>query len=164
MAVIRPWRHTNRFHSEAQERTLWARLPRPVTSALGLRRELRTSKICDPYGSYVFDVWADKAAMSDPRNLAVVALSDRGLVVGICLMLPEARRVHLKAFCVEPAWRGKGLAGKLLAAALGLAAKKWGRLPVRLSSTPEGRRLYARHGFQVIGRGSDGEVVEMVRA
>lgn len=164
MTVIRPWRHTNRFHSEAREQTLWGRLPGAVTSALGLRRELRTSRICEPYGSYVFDLWSDTSAMADPRNLTVVALNEAGLVVGICLMLPAKRHVHLKAFCVEPAWRGRGLAGELLDAALGLAARKWGRLPVRLSATPEGRRLYARHGFEVAGDAEGEEVVEMVRS
>jgi ribosomal protein S18 acetylase RimI-like enzyme len=83
--------------------------------------------------------------------------SARGLVAGM-LDAEEAGIVHLMAMWVDPALRGSGAAGALVAEHLAWARTVGARF-VHLdvfATNDRARRLYERHGFRVNGQ-------EMVR-
>lgn len=147
---VRPWRSSNKFYTDGFESTLWDRLPHFVTRPVGLKRKLRTSKLCHPYGSYIFDLWSHEKQMQDPRNLFVVALS-QGFVVGILLLKPHGKQeLYLEALCIEPEFRSKGIADKLLRESIKAAHAKYGPTSILLNSTKEALNLYKRRGFKVM--------------
>lgn len=98
-----------------------------------------------PSGSFAGGQWSDLAAVYGPlggcwRGLLLWAISrevdnDRFLVDGIC---------------VDPAWRGRGVGGALLAALCREGTAR-GYRSIRLDVVAENlraRALYERHGFQ----------------
>ncbi|MDP8904325.1 MAG: ribosomal protein S18-alanine N-acetyltransferase [Chloroflexota bacterium] len=81
----------------------------------------------------------------------VVRAGDRVIAYGgMWLMVDEA---HVTTFAVLPAWRRRGVGGRLMVAMLRLAVELGARvatLEVRLSNEPA-RRLYQRFGFRPVG-------------
>ena len=73
------------------------------------------------------------AAEADERIVGSAIGIDYGSYGWIAMML------------VEPAYRGRGVGGALLEAAMGAIRAE---LPIRLDATPLGRPLYQRHGFE----------------
>ena len=151
---IRPWQVSNKFYSNSKEKTLWADLPNLVTNPLGLKKERRTSRACHPYGSDVWDLWSHEQEMRDPNNMFMVALSG-GLVVGILLFKlhllgRHSQGLYLEALCVEPEFRSKGVADRLLTAGIKAAHARYGAQPILLHATQGTVSLYRRHGFSVL--------------
>ena len=58
----------------------------------------------------------------------------------------EPARAYLLNFYTEPAWRGKGLAGELLRAALG-EVKRRGIGVATLHASKFGKPIYEKYGF-----------------
>jgi GNAT superfamily N-acetyltransferase len=90
------------------------------------------------------------AAVSDTRVVGTAIGIDYGGFAWIAMML------------VDPAFRGRGVGGRLLEAAVGAVPPNH---PIRLDATPLGRPLYERYGFEVeatlsrhVSRGSNREV------
>ncbi len=73
------------------------------------------------------------AAVADDRIVGTAIGIDYGTFGWIAMML------------VDPAWRGRGIGGRLLEEALGAVPPE---IPIRLDATPLGRSLYERYGFQ----------------
>jgi GNAT superfamily N-acetyltransferase len=74
------------------------------------------------------------AAVADARVVGTAIGVDYGGFAWIAMML------------VDPAYRGRGVGGRLLEAAI---ASVPANIPVRLDATPRGRHLYDRYGFEV---------------
>lgn len=71
---------------------------------------------------------------------------DQHRYAGVPAELPEL------AIAVRPAWAGRGVGGALLAELIGLArAGGHPGLALSVRDTNPAQRLYARHGFQLIG-------------
>ena len=69
------------------------------------------------------------------------------------LWTPEEDALYLGRLAVLPAWRGRGLAGRLLEAAEAETRRRGFRslrLQVRLA-LPRNREMFARHGFVQTG-------------
>ena len=74
-------------------------------------------------------------------------------VAAFCAFWRVVDQIHIKNLAVLPAWRGKGLAGHLLAGVMAEAARLGvdsATLEVRRSNTPA-LRLYAKAGFSEAG-------------
>jgi ribosomal-protein-alanine N-acetyltransferase len=99
----------------------------------------------------------DDSGGSPLRRFGLVA-ERGGAVAGFAalrlLLVPEGGEAELESILVAPQWRGRGIGGALLAAAL-LEAKRLGAvrldLEVRASSL-QALSLYERAGFREIGR------------
>jgi GNAT superfamily N-acetyltransferase len=66
-------------------------------------------------------------------------------VLGTALAIDYRGFAWIAMMLVEPAWRGRGLGGRLLEAALQTVPSN---RPIRLDATEAGRPLYRRYGFQ----------------
>ena len=71
------------------------------------------------------------------------ALSD-GRIVGTAIGIDYGGFAWVAMMLVDPAYRGRGVGGQLLEAAMAAVPS---HLPVRLDATPLGRPLYERYGF-----------------
>ncbi|UCF94641.1 MAG: ribosomal protein S18-alanine N-acetyltransferase [Desulfobacterales bacterium] len=83
----------------------------------------------------------------------VVKLEAEQVIAYICLR-SVADELHILKIAVAPQWRGYGVASWLLAECLGRASQQGlaaAYLEVRPSNRPA-RALYAKFGFQVIGK------------
>jgi len=67
-----------------------------------------------------------------------------GRIVGTAIGLDYGGFGWIAMMIVEPAFRGRGLGGRLLEMAMSCLP---GERPIRLDATPLGRRLYQRYGF-----------------
>ncbi len=84
------------------------------------------------------------------RYLVVRAGGEIVAYAGVWLMVDEA---HVTTFAVAPAWRARGIGGRLLLAVLRLANEMGAgvaTLEVRLSNLVA-RRLYEKYGFRPVG-------------
>lgn len=79
------------------------------------------------------------------RAGAFAAVAD-GRIVGTAIGVDYGGFAWIAMMLVDPAYRGCGLGGRLLEAALDSVPAN---LPVRLDATPLGRPLYRRYGFEV---------------
>jgi ribosomal-protein-alanine N-acetyltransferase len=83
-----------------------------------------------------------------------VAAASDGSVVGYCILLLAGSEGDVANIATAPGWRGRGVAHLLLAEACRTARQRGGEalfLEVREGNVPA-RALYARHGFQPVGR------------
>jgi GNAT superfamily N-acetyltransferase len=100
------------------------------------------------------DALAEIAA--DPRGGAVLVAELDGTVVGVCQLIlfrhlqeRGGRCAEIESMHTHPAWRGRGIGGTLLDAAVELA-RTAGCYRVQLTSNtarPDAHRFYERHGF-----------------
>ncbi len=101
-----------------------------------------------PWPTYAFRQELESNRMA--RYLVVRAHSQVVAYAGMWLMVDEA---HVTTFAVLPAWRRRGIGGRLLLEMVQLAARLGASvvtLEVRLSNVPA-RRLYQRFGFRPVG-------------
>jgi GNAT superfamily N-acetyltransferase len=68
-----------------------------------------------------------------------------GRIVGSAVGIDYASYGWIAMMLVDPAYRGRGVGGALLEAAMSAIRAE---LPIRLDATPLGRPLYQRHGFE----------------
>ena len=113
--------------------------------------------------------FADQGAITDPPSGALrettetiaaklaagggAGLHSEGVWIGVVLWTPEDDALYLGRLAVLPAWRGRGLAGRLLEAAEAETRRRGFaslRLQVRLE-LPRNRLLFARRGFVQTG-------------
>ena len=73
------------------------------------------------------------------------AAVDNGRVVGTAIGIDYGRFGWIAMMLVDPAYRGRGLGGRLLERAMMALPPT---LPIRLDATPLGRPLYRRFGFE----------------
>jgi GNAT superfamily N-acetyltransferase len=79
-----------------------------------------------------------------------VAVQD-GVVVGHCVLLPQPGHLLLDVVAVDPAWRGRGVGGRLIAHAEEVAASGHGRIELythRLMT--ENIELYRHLGYREV--------------
>jgi GNAT superfamily N-acetyltransferase len=72
-----------------------------------------------------------------------------GALIGVVLWTPEDDALYLGRLAVAPAWRGRGLAGRLIDAVEAEARRRglgWLRVQARLE-LPRNRLLFARRGY-----------------
>lgn len=69
----------------------------------------------------------------------------QGRIVGTAIGIDYGRFGWIAMMIVDPAYRGQGLGGRLLEAAMGAVPSDQ---PIRLDATPLGRPLYRRYGFE----------------
>src|SRR5271163_3972645 len=113
--------------------------------------------------------FAEQGAVTDPPSSALgetaeivavklgsgggAGLGYEGALIGVVLWTPEDDALYLGRLAVAPAWRGRGLAGRLIDAAETEARQrgfKLLRLRARLE-LPMNRRLFVRRGFVEVG-------------
>jgi len=101
-----------------------------------------------PWPAYAFQQELETNRMA--HYLIVRAGSETVGYAGVWLMVDEA---HITTFAVLPAWRRRGIGGRMLHAVMLLADQMDARvatLEVRLSNLPA-RHLYQRFGFRPVG-------------
>jgi ribosomal-protein-alanine N-acetyltransferase len=101
-----------------------------------------------PWPAYAFRQELETNRLA--RYLVLRAGTEAVAYAGIWMMVDEA---HVTTFAVLPAWRRRGLGGRLLLAVLQLAEElgaSVATLEVRLSNIPA-RTLYQRFGFRPVG-------------
>jgi len=125
--------------------TLRAARPTDIEAMASLERQA----FSDPWPASAF---RDLIRQSHAR--LTVALDARGELCGYCILLHVLDEGEIANIAVDPAWRRRGIASRLLDAALddvialGLTTVF---LEVRVSNEPA-RRLYESRGFAPIGR------------
>jgi GNAT superfamily N-acetyltransferase len=86
--------------------------------------------------------WRMLLDIAPAGSFAAVA---NGRVVGTAIGIDYGRFGWIAMMLVDPAYRGRGLGGRLLGRAMTALPP---RLPIRLDATPLGRPLYQRFGFE----------------
>jgi ElaA protein len=81
----------------------------------------------------------------DPEATHLVALAD-GRVIGTCRLLFRGRLARLGRLAVEPADRGRGVAGAILREA-DRVARSWGADRISLHAQTYALALYERNGY-----------------
>ena len=113
--------------------------------------------------------FADQGAVTDPPSSALretaASIADKlakggGIggereraLIGVVLWTPEDDALYLGRLAVAPAWRGGGLAGRLIDAVEAEARRRgvgWLRVQARLE-LPRNRLLFARRGYVEVG-------------
>lgn len=151
--TIRLYNDKDIFYSQKEENTAFAYMPGFIGNMFGAQQKILTSDICNPYGNYVFDIWSDKKSFTDKKNLFVVALNEKKLIIGVCLFIKESNFITLKALCIEKAYRNKGIAEKLLRKSFTFAEDKYGKNKTYLLlATKEGYKLYKKIGFRELSK------------
>jgi GNAT superfamily N-acetyltransferase len=133
--------------------------------------ELRPLGVSDAadVAAVIRSAFADQGANTDPPSSALrettetveaklaagggAGLQSEGAWIGVVLWAPEEDALHLGRLAVLPAWRGRGLADRLLEAAEAETRRRGSgtlRLQVRLE-LPRNRLMFARHGFVQTG-------------
>jgi ribosomal-protein-alanine N-acetyltransferase len=123
---------------------------RPATAAdLPAVWAIETAAFADPWSREAF-----QALLGMPQVAWTVATTSDGTVVGYCILLLAGVEGDVANIATAPGWRGRGVAHQLLAEACRTARRRGGEalfLEVREGNAPA-RALYARHGFQPVGR------------
>lgn len=94
--------------------------------------------------------------LADDKHSAILVAEVKAHVVGMCQLIGFRHVQHRGGLCaevesmhVDPAYRGSGIGGLLLEAAVD-RAREWGAYRVQLTSNArreDAHRFYARHGF-----------------
>lgn len=84
----------------------------------------------------------------DDEALHLVALAPQGEVVGTLRLLFSGETVKVGRVAVDRAWRGRGIAGRMLEVALAEAVEQGAR-EAKLTSQVEVIELYRQAGFEV---------------
>ncbi|AYF48937.1 GNAT family N-acetyltransferase [Pseudomonas fluorescens] len=107
------------------------------------------------------EAWRNKLVTDNERRLQLVAVHG-GEVIGQLGLehYPRVRRAHVGSFGmgVAPAWQGKGVGSRLLAAALDVADNWMNLRRVELTvyaDNETAHHLYRKFGFEVEGRMRD---------
>ncbi|MEN9816303.1 MAG: hypothetical protein RLZ32_183 [Gemmatimonadota bacterium] len=123
---------------------------RPATAAdLATVGAIEAVAFSDPWSPEAF-----QALLGKPQVAWTVAAASDGSVVGYCILLLAGSEGDVANIATAPGWRGRGVAHLLLAEACRTARQRGGEalfLEVREGNAPA-RALYARHGFQPVGR------------
>ncbi len=101
-----------------------------------------------PANSYRFELY------ENPSSLLYVAEAGDERIVGMIVVWVIIDEAHIATIAVEPAWRGRGIAQELMAAALVEAIRKGAvsaTLEVRQHNF-HAQRLYRRFRFDEVGR------------
>jgi GNAT superfamily N-acetyltransferase len=113
--------------------------------------------------------FADQGAVTDPPSSALretaasvadklangggVGAEREGVLIGVVLWTPEDDALYLGRLAVTPAWRGRGLAGRLIDAVEAEARRRglgWLRVQARLE-VPRNRLLFGSRGYVEVG-------------
>jgi ribosomal-protein-alanine acetyltransferase len=123
---------------------------RPATPAdLAPIAAIERAAFSDPWSLDAF-----RALLGQPQVAWSVAVTTDGTVVGYCVLLLAGVEGDVANIATAPSWRGCGVAHRLLAEACQTARRRGAEalfLEVREGNAPA-RALYARHGFQPVGR------------
>jgi ribosomal-protein-alanine N-acetyltransferase len=123
---------------------------RPATVAdLATVSAIEAAAFSDPWSPEAFE-----ALLGKPQVAWTVAVTSDGTVVGYCILLLAGIEGDVANIATASGWRGRGVAHLLLAEACRTARQRGGEalfLEVREGNAPA-RALYARHGFQPVGR------------
>ncbi len=167
--VIRPYQEGDVFLGETLEKTVWSFLPRFMRPVRLKDGTIRTAPVCEPWGSYIFDVFSHVDDLSSNQNKQNLVALSKDKVVGVCLV--DAKKKYIQALCVHPEFRKSNLGSTLLTRALNDLYRQYGNVAVTLTSMPQAIPFYQRHGFVLRERNAlapdddadDGEVREMIR-
>lgn len=103
------------------------------------------------FGRDAWSVEMLRAELSDPDSRHyVIAVAD-GLITGYAGLVRYDDEAHVMTVGVLAGWRRRGVGAALLADLLAAAGPRRVLLEVRADNAAA-QRLYARHGFQPIGR------------
>ena len=161
--VIRQYQDGDVFLGETRADTIWRFVPRFLRPRRLADATIRTAPICEPWGSYIFDVFSheDLLLSQDEIYFNLVALA-KDKIVGVCISEPRAQTVL--ALCVHPEYRKYNLGSTLLERMLDDMYHEIGPLEIRLTSSPEAVKFYKRHGFVCTQKNTgEGEFVDMVK-
>lgn len=130
--------------TEAAEdvRLRWSTGPQDLRGALAVREEV----FCREQGVPV----SEEIDGRDEEALHLLALSPRedGRVIGTLRLLFDERRVKIGRVAVERDWRGRGVASRMLDAALAQARER-GCSEARLAAQTRATGVYERAGFAI---------------
>lgn len=101
-----------------------------------------------PANSYRFELY------ENPSSLLYVAEAGEDRVVGMIVVWVIIDEAHIATIAVDPAWRGRGIAQELMAAALAASIRQGAvsaTLEVRQHNL-NAQRLYRRFRFDEVGR------------
>ena len=107
------------------------------------------------------EAWRNKLVTDNERRLQLVAVHGGEVIGQLGLeQYPRVRRAHVGSFGmgVAPAWQGKGVGSRLLAAALDVADNWMNLRRVELTvyaDNEAAHHLYRKFGFEVEGRMRD---------
>jgi predicted GNAT family N-acyltransferase len=149
--LIRPYKDGDVFLGETRETTVWTSLPqfmRPKWTGDGT---VRSAPICEPWGSYIFDIFSHEKDLLDEKLGNLVALCEER-IVGVCLF--DAKEKEILVLCVHPEFRKSNLGSTLLTRALEDIYRLMGNVEVSLTSSPEAIRFYQKHGFVICSKTS----------
>jgi predicted GNAT family N-acyltransferase len=118
----------------------WAHTDEQLQDALRLREQV----FCREQGVPL----AEERDGLDDSALHLLALGPGQRVIGTLRMLPVAGVAKIGRVAVDREWRERGIASRMLDAALA-AARQRGCLEARLASQLAATRLYARAGFAI---------------
>jgi ribosomal-protein-alanine acetyltransferase len=123
---------------------------RPATAAdLAPIAAIEAAAFSDPWSLEAF-----QALLGQSQVAWSVAVTADGTLVGYCVLLLAGDEGDVANIATAPSWRGRGVAHRLLAEACRTARRRGLEalfLEVREGNAPA-RALYARHGFQPVGR------------
>jgi ribosomal protein S18 acetylase RimI-like enzyme len=106
-------------------------------------RDLCYETLHRPFGVTRNDDWNE----ADPASTHIVAL-DGDRLAGYVRLIVEGRAGHVRQVVVAPAYRGRGIAGDLVACAVA-RARELGLPLAFLNSRAHAVALYERQGFRV---------------
>ncbi len=102
-----------------------------------------------PEHAYRFEITENKVSVA-----LVAEETQSGRVAGMAVVWVLLDEAHIATIAVAPAWRGRGLGGRLLAASL-LESLRRGAFTATLEVRPSNEaalKLYRCFGFEVVGR------------
>jgi ribosomal protein S18 acetylase RimI-like enzyme len=140
--------------------------PADAGQLFGLRRAALADSPFSFSASLEDDVWSSENAVQEqmqrvpgPVVFGAIATELVGMLgIGRAGKLKERHRAHIWGVYVHPQWRGRGIAGQLIEAAIAHARTLDGVDSLHLSvneTTPGAQRVYERYGFKIWGAEPD---------
>jgi predicted GNAT family N-acyltransferase len=118
----------------------WSEGERGLAAALALRERV----FCDEQGVSI----EEERDGRDAEAMHLLALDDRGAVVGTLRVLRGGEEAKIGRVAVDPGSRRQGVASRMLDAALARAARE-GCTRARLAAQTDAIEIYLRAGFTV---------------